>query len=127
MRVEASVPESRGRQLAEVADELGLTKSQLIDEALSVYLTALMEARRGVRVALVDVVTQKAVRELVTPALSQLEWTSHREAVVLPRDEFERVVALLNDPREPPEALKSLMSSSPREALKALVTKQYAR
>ncbi len=127
MRVEASVPDFRGRQLAEVADQLGLSKSQLIDEALSVYLTALMEARRGLRMALIEPGTQKAVRELVTPALSQLEWAAHREAVLLSKDEFDRVVALLDNPPAAPDALKSLMTTSPREKLQALVATRQDR
>ena len=38
VRIEATVPDSRGTALAERASELGLTKSQIIDEALALFL-----------------------------------------------------------------------------------------
>ena len=49
MRLEATVPETRGAAVVKLAEELGLSKSQLIDEALTLFLTAVREARLGRR------------------------------------------------------------------------------
>ena len=38
MRIEATVPNSRGIALQELAEQLGLSKSQVIDEALAQFL-----------------------------------------------------------------------------------------
>ena len=37
MRLEATVPDSRGSAVQELADQLGLSRSQIIDEALSLF------------------------------------------------------------------------------------------
>ena len=84
MRVEATIPDARGQQLDEAARELGLSRSDLIGEALAVFLTSLAERRHGLRLALIDAVRGKIVRELVTPALSQIDWHAHRETITLP-------------------------------------------
>lgn len=121
MRVEATVSDVRGKQLADVAQELGISKSQLVDEAVTLYLVALTEARQGRRVAVVEPSTQKTIKELLTPSLSQLDWAAQREQVVLSKDEFDQVVQLIEQPRAKPAALKELMSVSPREKLAAVL------
>ncbi|MBM3204224.1 hypothetical protein FJZ55_10025, partial [Candidatus Woesearchaeota archaeon] len=47
MRLEATVPDSRGATLLELASDLGLTKSQVIDEALALFLEVILDARNG--------------------------------------------------------------------------------
>jgi hypothetical protein len=108
MRVEATLPEARGHQLDEAARELGLSRSELISEALAIFLTSLHEYRRGLRLALVDTAGARIVREIVTPALAQLEWHAHREKITL-RDGDKLAAALASDP-EPPPALRKLAS-----------------
>jgi len=54
MRLEATVPESRGSAVQELADELGLSRSQIIDEALSLFIKAVLEIRRGRRLVTLD-------------------------------------------------------------------------
>ena len=49
MRVEATLPDSRGLALGQLAEELGLSRSQIIDEALGLFLKAVMEVRHGHR------------------------------------------------------------------------------
>ena len=119
MRVEATVSDARGRQLAEIAEELGISKSQLLDEALSLYLIAIAEARHGRRVAVVEPSTQKPVKELLTPALSQLDWAAQREQVVLSREEFDSILHLVEHPPAKPAKLKEMMATSAREKLAA--------
>jgi hypothetical protein len=47
MRLEATIPDSRGTAVQKLADELGLSCSQIIDEALSLIVKAMLEVRRG--------------------------------------------------------------------------------
>ncbi len=121
MRVEATVSDVRGQQLADIAQELGISKSQLVDEAVTLYLVALSEARQGRRVAVVEPSTQKPIKELLTPSLSQLDWAAQREQVVLSKEEFDRVVQLIEKPPEKPAKLKKLMTATPREKLAAVL------
>ncbi len=108
MRVEATITDARGQQLDEAARELGLSRSELISEAVAIFLTSLHEYRRGFRLALVNTAEAKIVRELVTPALAQVEWHAHREKVAL-RD-GEKLAAALASDAEPTPALRKLVS-----------------
>ena len=116
-RVEATISDVRGRQVSELADELGVTKSQLVDEAIGLYMTAALETKRGLRVALVEPDSQKPVREIVSPSLSQLEWAAHRERVVLSNAEFDALAKLVASPPAPSKQLRGLLNGSPKEKL----------
>jgi DNA-binding transcriptional MocR family regulator len=83
MRIETTLPDPRARQLAELADELHMSKSAVIEEALALLFTGLVEARRGRRVAIIDAESQRVISQLATPALSQVEWASRREPVTV--------------------------------------------
>lgn len=110
MRVEATIGDVRGAQLSELADELGVPKSALVEEALSLLLTALMGTRRGQRVAMIDAASHKVVAELATPLLTQIEWTASREKIALSRKEAAGMDALLSHPPAPTAALRNAMS-----------------
>jgi len=120
-RVEATVPEIRQKQLAALARDLGLSKSQVIEEAVALYLMAAEEAKRGLHLAMCDAETGKAVRELVTPSLGQLEWASQRKRVVLTDEEFDRILDLVENPPRPRKRLSALMAGSPKQKLAALL------
>lgn len=110
MRFEATLPKKRGEALVELAKELGITKSQLLDEALGLFLRAVIGAKQGQRLALVRSETTRLEGscELVTPSLALLDWTAHREVIELSADEYKKVLSLLESPPEPTEALKKL-------------------
>ena len=78
MRIEATIPDATGEQLNQLTGELGVTRSQIVEEALALLVRAVLEARRGRRVAIVEAETQRTVCEIVSPILSQLEWAAHR-------------------------------------------------
>ena len=120
-RVEATISEVLEKQVSELASELGVTKSQVVDEALGLYMIAALETKRGLRVALVEPDSQKPVREIVSPSLSQLEWAAHRERIVLTNAEFDAVAKLVTSPPAATKPLRRLMSGSPREKLAALL------
>lgn len=86
MRLEATVPDTRGTAVVELADELGLTRSQLIDEALTLFLKAVLEVKRGRRIVTLDPGTSQPACELATPTLSALEWALRPEKLVLPAE-----------------------------------------
>jgi hypothetical protein len=77
MRLEATVPDSRGQIVDQIAAELGLSRSQIVDEAIALFLLAFMEARNGRRLVAVDPREPNRERSLATPTLASLEWTSH--------------------------------------------------
>ena len=54
MRFEATIPDNRANAAAQLADELGLSRSQLMDEALALFLKAVVEVRRGRRLVTLD-------------------------------------------------------------------------
>lgn len=83
MRLEATVPDGRGAAALELADELGLSRSQLIDEALALFLKAVIEVRRGRRLVTVAPDGAGPACELATPTLSALEWAMQPEKLSL--------------------------------------------
>jgi hypothetical protein len=107
MRVEATIPDGRAEVLAELSKELGASRSQLIDEALSLFFRAVMEVRRGRR--LVSKGGEQPESELVTPTLTQLEWAMNRQPLTLGAEELQRVADALQDDAEPTAALKRVL------------------
>lgn len=108
MRVEATLSEARGQQLDEAARELGVSRSELINEAVAILLTSLHEYSRGFRLALVNRTAGTVVRELVTPVLAQVEWHTHREKLTLAKGE--KLAAAISADPEPTTALRKLVS-----------------
>jgi hypothetical protein len=94
MRLEATVPENRGTAVVQLADELGLTRSQLIDEALTLFLKAVLEVKRGRRLVTLDPRTSQPACELATPTLSALEWALQPQPLALPADAVAKMRAL---------------------------------
>lgn len=108
-RLEATVPESRMEQVNHLEEELGLSKSQIVDEALSLFFKTVMELKQGWRIAFLDADSQR-VREFTSPALTQVEWTARRERIVLTDADFERTQKLLENPPGPTPALKAAVA-----------------
>jgi predicted transcriptional regulator len=61
MRLEATVPDSRAQAVDKLADELGLSRSQVVDEAVAMFIQAVTAARGGRR--LVSVSDASSTRE----------------------------------------------------------------
>ena len=112
MRIEATVPKARGVALTELAEELCLSRSQILDEALALYMNVVMEVRRGRRlVTMGSTGTADILREIVTPTLAQIEWTAHRQNLVVSNEALQKIRELVDNPPEAPEALKKLMAA----------------
>jgi hypothetical protein len=107
MRLEATVPDNRGAAVLELAKELGLSRSQLIDEALALFLKVLLEVRRGRRLVLIDPQSSQPVCELATPTLSALEWAMRPEKVDLPLKALARMQELVEAPPKPSGRLRA--------------------
>jgi uncharacterized protein (DUF1778 family) len=106
MRLEATIPDPQGEAADKAAEELGLTRSQLIQEAVALYLKAFMEVRRGHRLAVIDRASQTPLVELTSPALTQLEWLATGGTIELSATAAERMAALASKPAAPTPALK---------------------
>jgi hypothetical protein len=98
MRLEATIPDGRGAAVVKLAEELGLTKSQLIDEALTLFMTAVMEVRRGRRLMTMEQGGSQPACEIVTPSLSMMEWALLPTQVTLPTTAVEKIAALAQAP-----------------------------
>lgn len=112
MRIEATVPDSRGTALAELASELGMTKSQIIDEAIALFLKVILEARNGRRFMAVGQGGEAAC-EIATPTLTQMEWMLARVPVTVSARAAERMAELIAKPPKPNQALKAAFAEIP--------------
>jgi hypothetical protein len=106
MRLEATIPDPRGAAVVQLADELGLSRSQLIDEALTLFLKAVVEVKRGRRLVLLDPVTSQPACELATPTLSALEWAQTPQKLPLSPRELAKMRALVKAPPKPTARLR---------------------
>lgn len=106
MRLEATISDPRHEQLQHLAEELRVTKSQVIDEALALFQKAVMEVRKGHRVAIIEAESQRPVCEMASPSLTQIEWTAHRQKLRLSGTEAARLSAAEESPARPTKALE---------------------
>src|SRR5688572_17045743 len=107
MRLEATVPDSRGQAVDQLATELGLSRSQVIDEALAVFMQAVSAIRRGQRLCAVDPRDQNLDCLIVTPTLSALEWAANPEPLNISADALTKVRERLAEAPVPGTSLRS--------------------
>jgi hypothetical protein len=107
MRLDATIPDSRGTALQKLADELGLSRSQIIDEALSLFVKAVIEVRRGRRLLTIDPQNAQATCELVTPTLAALEWALKPEKLEVPGSALTKMRDMIAAPPRPGAALRA--------------------
>jgi hypothetical protein len=107
MRLEATVPDNRGTAVVKLADELGLSRSQLIDEALALFLKAVLEVRRGRRLVTLDPRSSQPACEIATPTLAALEWAMQPEAIELPPEALAKMHELANAAPQPSSRLRA--------------------
>jgi hypothetical protein len=107
MRLEATVPDSRGSAVQELADQLGLSRSQIIDEALSLFLKAVLEIRQGRRLFTQDPRGSQALCELTTPTLTTLEWALASRELELSDAALTKMQEMVETPAKPGERLRA--------------------
>lgn len=107
MRLEATIPDSRGSAVLQLAEELGLSRSQLIDEALALFLKAVLEVRRGRRLVTLDPQSSASACELATPTLAALEWAQRPARVELPPEALARMKELAASAPAPSPRLRA--------------------
>ena len=103
-RIEATIPDQRAEQVRQLEQELGLSKSQLVDEALALLAKAVTETRHGRRLTFIG--RDKQTTEFTSPSLSLVEWAVQREPVTLSPEAFAQVQALTEKPPAPTAALR---------------------
>jgi hypothetical protein len=115
MRLEATVPESRAVAVEKLAEELGVSKSQLIDEALALFLIAVREARAGRRLVTTTPGSAHATCEIVTPTLFAMESPSPDPQVVdFGPAAIEKIAALAALPPKANARLRAAAKRHPR-------------
>jgi hypothetical protein len=107
MRLEATVPDSRGSAVQELADELGLSRSQIVDEALSLFIKAILEIRRGRRLVMLDPLNIETVCELMTPTLTAIEWALRPEKIELSDAALAKMHRMVDAPAKPSARLRA--------------------
>ncbi len=107
MRLEATVPDNRGNAVLQLADELGLSRSQLIDEALALFLKAVIEVRRGRRLVTLDPSSLTPACEIATPTLAALEWALRPEKLELPAQALAKMKARIDSAPAPSPRLRA--------------------
>ncbi len=112
-RIEATIPEPRFEQVKHLERTLGLTKSQIVEEAIALLFKAVLEVQRGHRVGFVGP-DERMRCEFTSPALSQVEWATHQKPIRLSDRAFDRVQALVEDPPAPAPALRAAMARRKR-------------
>lgn len=96
MRLEATVPDNRALAVEQLAKELGLSNSRLIDEALALFLKAVVEIRRGRRLVTMDSNSGHPAVELSTPTLAALEWALQPQALPMPPEALVKIQELID-------------------------------
>jgi hypothetical protein len=107
MRLEATVPDHRGSAVVQMADELGLSRSQLIDEALALFLKAVLEVRRGRRLVTLDPRSSQPACEIATPTLAALEWAMQPTQLKLPAKALAKMQELVEAAPPPSPRLRA--------------------
>ena len=107
MRLEATVPDNRGTAVLELADELGISRSQLIDEALALFLKAVLEVKRGRRLVTLDPRSSRPACELATPTLAALEWALKPEKLELSAEALAKMHELAETTPQPSPRLRA--------------------
>jgi hypothetical protein len=107
MRIEATIPDNRGTAVQELADELGLSRSQIIDEALSLFIKAVLEIRRGRRLVTLEPDNIHAACELTTPTLTTIEWALKPERLELSDDALAKMQEMVDGPAKPNAKLRA--------------------
>jgi hypothetical protein len=105
-RIEATLPDSRAEAADQLAEQLGLSRSQVVDEALALFVKVVLEIRKGRRVVSLEADGSSAVCELSTPSMTMLEWNAAPVAVKVTPEELARMEALNREPPEPTERLR---------------------
>jgi hypothetical protein len=106
MRLEATVPESRGTAIAQLAQEMGLSRSQIVDEALALFFKAVLEIRRGRRLVMLDPQSAQPACEFATPTLLALEWALNPMSLALPETAVAKLKELASAEKEPSPQLR---------------------
>ncbi|MBX3226189.1 MAG: hypothetical protein KIT84_28550 [Labilithrix sp.] len=107
MRLEATVPDTRGSAIVQLAEELGLSRSQIVDEALALFLKAVLEVRRGRRLVTLDPTSSQPACEIATPTLAALEWAQRPEKLELPSEALAKMKALTEAASQPSPRLRA--------------------
>jgi hypothetical protein len=107
MRLEATVPDPRGVAVGQLADELGLSRSQIIDEALALFLKVVLEVRRGRRLVTVEPGSSQPACELASPTLSAIEWAQTSVRLDLPPAALAKLADVVAAPPKPSARLRA--------------------
>jgi hypothetical protein len=93
--------------------ELKLTKRQVIDEALSIFIQVYMEMKRGNRLAILGP-DGRQTGEVVSLALSQVEWVAFSKRLKLSAPAVSKIRRMIKSPVAPTAALRKAVARSSR-------------
>ena len=114
MRIEATIPDGRRDQLETMQAELGLSKSQVVDEALALFLHAFLEAKKGRKLAIIESESGKQISEMTSPSLGHVEWTTYRQSLKLGTAAVKKIRQMVKQSAAPTPALRKAMARARR-------------
>lgn len=109
-RLDATVTADQDQAVEQIALERGLSKSAVVSEAIALYTKAILEAKRGRRLVMLDPLNQQPAVELTTPTLTAMEWKQHSQYVEVSPDALQTIQELIDSPAAPTAALREVVT-----------------
>jgi hypothetical protein len=111
MRLESTLTDSRAQAVDKLADELALSHSQVVDEAVAMFTQAVTAARSGRRLVAMSS-DAAAVPDclITTPTLAALEWTSGAVELTVSPEALQRIRALIAEPPTPSTRVRAALA-----------------
>lgn len=95
-RIEATVADTRIEILTQLAEELGANRSQIVDEAIGLFIKSVLEIKKGNVIAIFDRDRKNMICELSTPTITALEWRNAQK--ITQKDMLEHTDTTIADP-----------------------------
>lgn len=110
-RLTATITDQQNAAVEEMASEYGLSSSEVVKEAISMFMQVVVEAKRGRRLMMVDESHKRPAVAITTQMLTSMDWTQHKHQIDLSPKDFEAVQKMIDSPAEPTDALREAMAS----------------
>ena len=98
MHLDAAVSDSHRAAFFDLADELGLSREQLVDHAMAFFVKAVSWARQGRPPEPLDLSTLVPADDIPDETQGIPDWARNPQRLVLSPQEFEKMCELIESP-----------------------------
>jgi hypothetical protein len=109
-RLDTTVSDQQNEAVTQMAEEFGLSKSEVLSEAVSVLMQVVVEAKRGRRLMMVDEFRQQPPVMITTRVLTSVDWMRQTQRVEVSSEALEAVQGIIDSPSEPTAALREAIA-----------------